>query len=235
MKVQVILAAGGYGKRMGSKIPKQMMDLCGKPVILRTVEPFLKSSIVDGIVIVAYEETIPLIKNIVSRVENIPDIDRIKIIKGGRERQESVSIGLSQLPEDTDIVLIHDAVRPFITEKLIGECISAAEEYGAVTVMRPVKETVKIVKDSFVINTIDRSTVWITQTPQAFRFDIIKDAHKKAVEDGFSGTDDAMLVERMGKDVFVIEGSDTNIKITTKTDFIAAENILKNSAEIDNL
>ena len=225
MNAGAVIAAGGQGVRMGKNQPKQLLELGGTSILERTLQPFMDCPEINQIVIVSAEG---IIGNIESMIRQKPFCDKpVTVISGGSERQQSVSMGIKALDETIDIVVVHDAVRPFITDKLITECCHAAEKYGSVSVMRPITETVKVVKDSVVVNTPDRSTLWITQTPQAFRKELIEYAHKRAVADNFFGTDDCMLVERLGHTVHIIEGSDMNIKITTPIDLNAAEAILK--------
>ncbi len=151
---------------------------------------------------------------------------KVNIVAGGRDRQESVWNGLAALSGNVSVVLVHDAVRPFITSGLIDSCIREAARAGAATVARPVKETVKAVESGVVIETLDRSRLWIIQTPQAFRADLLVRAHEEARRDGFLGTDDCMLVERLGYPVHIIEGDDMNFKITTPADLRIAGAVL---------
>jgi 2-C-methyl-D-erythritol 4-phosphate cytidylyltransferase len=225
MKAWAIIVAGGSGKRMGSALPKQYLDIGGKPILERTLTPFAGCPLIDGIVIAAPESDFGRIGGILPSLR-IP-AEGFHVVQGGRERRDSVRNALDAVPDSAGIIVIHDAVRPFITSALVADCIRAAEAHDAVTAMRPLKETVKVVSDSVVVSTPDRSTLWITQTPQAFRREIILDAHRKALSDGIVGTDDCMLVERLGVPVHIIEGDDRNIKITTPTDMILAEAILK--------
>ena len=216
MRVYGIIVAGGSGKRMGADVPKQLLKLNGIPIIERTLKPFIQCSDIEGIVIVAAETIIEYIKE---TVQSIYDCGKsIEIVKGGMDRQDSVWNGLVSVPDGIDVVVIHDAVRPFISAGLITECARKAMTDGAVSVMRPVRETVKVVEHNIVEKTLDRSKLWIAQTPQAFRIELIFDAHKLARKDNFIGTDDCMLVERLGHPVSVIEGNDMNIKITTPAD-----------------
>jgi 2-C-methyl-D-erythritol 4-phosphate cytidylyltransferase len=168
-----------------------------------------------------------IIEEIKSITEKIAPSKPVVIVKGGKERQDSVRNGLNALPEDTDIVLIHDAVRPFVEKETLSLCAAEAFKKGAVIVMRPIKETVKTVENGIITGTIERSKVWAAQTPQAFRYNTIMEAHRKAFEDGFLGTDDSMLVERLGIAVHIIEGTERNIKITTPADLIIAGAFLK--------
>ena len=213
MSAWAVIVAGGKGQRMGAETPKQLLKLGGVTILEMTMKPFINCTEIEGIVIVAAEENSEYIKDMISSASNVSK--QITLVNGGPERQDSVWNGLQALPEDVEIAVIHDAVRPFISEKLISECIHSAREHGAVTVMRPLKETVKVVSNGVVVNTPDRSSLWITLTPQAFRKELILKAHSNARHECFAGTDDCMLVERLGHPVTVIEGNDLNIKITT--------------------
>jgi 2-C-methyl-D-erythritol 4-phosphate cytidylyltransferase len=215
MHTAAIIAAGGRGKRMGNAIPKQFLMLGDEPVLLRTLAPFLRCARIDEILIAVPEASLAETERLVASAARLKPV---RVIPGGEERQESVYGSISALGQGCDVVVIHDSVRPFVTESLIGDCIAGAERYGAVTVVRPVKETVKSVEGDRVTGTLDRSKLRITQTPQAFRADIILRAHERARNDGFLGTDDCMLVERLGYPVHIIEGGDENIKITTPLD-----------------
>jgi 2-C-methyl-D-erythritol 4-phosphate cytidylyltransferase len=151
-----------------------------------------------------------------------------RILKGGRERQDSVRSGINALEDEHHIVIIHDGVRPFITEEILHAVISEAFKERAVTVGVPVKDTVKTVDDNgWVAETLDRNRLWLIQTPQAFTRDIIQKAYEDAYKDHYYGTDDASLVERIGINVKVIHGSYDNIKITTKNDLVLAEVLIK--------
>ncbi|MFC1693823.1 2-C-methyl-D-erythritol 4-phosphate cytidylyltransferase [Candidatus Latescibacterota bacterium] len=221
MSAWAVIVAGGCGKRMGSEIPKQLLKIGGITIIERTLKPFGKCLDIEGIVIVASESCIEYIKTVC----NVPKI--IYLVSGGAQRQDSVWNGLCAVPEKAEIVVIHDAVRPFINSELISTCVRSAMEHGAVSVMRPLKETVKAVENDIVVHTPDRSSLWITLTPQSFKRELILKAHKHAQEDCFAGTDDSMLVERIGYPVHIIEGDDMNIKITTPVDLEIARTLVK--------
>lgn len=225
MKAGAVIVAGGQGKRLGTPVPKQLLKLGSITILERTIRPFAECPDIEQIVIVAAENIIEHIENIVNT--SLSEVQPITVVTGGQERQDSVLNGISALDGSIEIVAVHDAVRPFITAGQILECLRAAEKYGAVSMMRSLKETVKVVRDGTVVETPDRSSLWITQTPQAFRRELLIKAHKHARENGYTGTDDCMLVERIGHTVHVIEGSDINIKITTQTDLAIAETILK--------
>jgi 2-C-methyl-D-erythritol 4-phosphate cytidylyltransferase len=154
-----------------------------------------------------------------------------KIVPGGKRRQESVKNGIDALPKDTDIVAIHDGVRPLVTRTMIEDSIQSAIQYGAVVLAVPVKETIKMSDpDGTVLRTLDREFLWQIQTPQTFQVNVIREAHARAAEDGFVGTDDASLVERLGVKVHILPGAYTNIKITTPEDLVLANLFLKMNA-----
>jgi 2-C-methyl-D-erythritol 4-phosphate cytidylyltransferase len=144
-----------------------------------------------------------------------------QVVPGGKRRQDSVKNGIDALSKDTEVVVIHDGVRPFVTRAMIEESIHSAIRFGAVVIAMPVKETVKIAHpDGTVLKTLDRESLWQIQTPQTFQAHLIKTAYYKAAEEGFIGTDDASLVERLGAKVHILPGSYMNIKITTTEDLM---------------
>ena len=215
IQVDAIIVAGGIGKRMEADRPKQLLELNGRSILRWTLAPFLACDAIARICIVSAKESMGLVRD---EVATANPAKAVTIVEGGRERQDSVRNGIASLPEESHIVCVHDAVRPFITAELLTKSIQAAAEHGAVTVVRPLKETVKEVRDGVVAGTPDRSSLWITQTPQVFKTALLREAHEKAHNEGFCGTDDCMLVERLGLPVHIIEGSDYNIKITTPAD-----------------
>lgn len=220
-KVSIVIAAAGRGTRMGMEQNKQYAEVLGKPILARTIQAFEDCSLTDEIIITANEAEIEYcIENITSKY----GFSRIKtVVAGGDTRQQSVYKGLKAVGDDCDIVLIHDGARPFIDERSIKACIEAAKEYGAAIAAVPVKDTIKRADGSaFVEDTLDRSCLWSIQTPQAFQYPLIMEAHKRAEEEGFSGTDDAMLAERLGSKVKLVTGSYYNIKITTREDLAIA-------------
>ncbi|MDF2548396.1 MAG: 2-C-methyl-D-erythritol 4-phosphate cytidylyltransferase [Anaerosolibacter sp.] len=224
MNTAIILAAG-QGKRMNAASNKQYLILKEKPIIAHTINAFEKCALIDEIILVVHEHEQEFCqKSILEKYK----YTKIKgLVKGGKERQESVYNGLKEIGEETNIVLIHDGARPLITEQVIQRCIHGAIEHGAVSAGVPIKETIKIMgKDRFVSYTPKREDVWVTQTPQAFQKDIILKAHEFAIAQEILGTDDAMLVEHMGLKIKMVEGDYENIKITTPEDLIAAEAIL---------
>ena len=223
-RVCAIIAAAGKGSRMNSEINKQYMEIAGKPVLARTVQIFEGCGLVDEIILVVNSGDIVYCKQDI--VDEYGFRKVTAIIAGGETRQQSVYNGLMQLDGNTGIVLIHDGARPFVSEKSIADSIAVAEEYGSACVAVPVKDTIKSAgADKLVKETLDRSELWSIQTPQTFRYELITDAHKKALEAGFSGTDDAMLAERLGYPLRLVYGSYYNIKITTEEDLVLAEAI----------
>lgn len=225
MNVRAIIAAGGRGERMGGELPKQFIQIKKKPVLTHTVEKFEKCDLIDEIVLVVPEDYVSFCSY---QVVDVYDFKKVRrILAGGKERQGSVYKALLSLSGNTDIVVIHDGVRPFISLEKIAKSIEICKKEKAVILALPINETVKRIEDKFVITTLDREKLWVAQTPQTFEYKLILEAYKKAMEDGFIGTDDSSLVERIGFKVKVLEGEYENIKITTPEDLILAERILE--------
>ena len=219
-----VIVAAGKGTRMNLDISKQLVKIRGRPVIAWTLQAFEDCGAVDEVVLVANESEMALYrKEIIGRY----GFYKVKAIAaGGAERQDSVFNGLSELSAECGIVLIHDGARPFIDGRTIIESVDAAYEYGASCVAVPMKDTVKAAdKEGFVAETLDRGILWSIQTPQAFRRDIISSAFARARNEGFKGTDDAVLAERLGCKPKLVMGSYENIKITTREDLLFAEAI----------
>ncbi len=223
--VSAVIAAAGQSTRMNMDINKQYIDICGKPVLARTIQVFEDCSLVDEIILVVNRQDIVYCR------QNILDeysFSKVKaLVSGGKSRQESVFNGLIEVDAKCGVVLIHDGARPFINEEKIAESINVTIEYGAACVAVPVKDTVKRVDSyGFIEETPDRSALWYVQTPQAFKYDLIMKAHKNALRDGFTATDDSTLIERMGLPVKLVMGEYNNIKITTCEDLKIAEAII---------
>ena len=226
MKTVAIIPAGGSGKRMQEKQSKQYLLLNGVPVLVHTLRIFQGSPMIDEIFLIVPEYDVGFVRQSVAEKFGISKVSRV--LPGGRERQDSVRNGINAVINDHDIVVIHDGVRPFVSEELVHAAITEASEEDAVAVGVPVKDTIKSVDDhAWVRETLDRSGLWLTQTPQVFKRDVIKRAYAIAYEDNYYGTDDASLVERIGINVKMIRGSYDNIKITTKDDIILAEGLIK--------
>lgn len=221
----VVIVAAGTGSRMKMGINKQFIKLEGKEIIAYTIEKFYNNSNIEDIVVVVKEDESEFFKKEILDKYNFKNI---KIAYGGKERQDSVYNGLKLLDKKCDVVLIHDGARPFVSDKIIYNCIEEVKEHKAIVVGVPVKDTIKIIdNDKNIVDTPNRSVLWAVQTPQTFDYNILLDAYKDAFKSGFYGTDDAMLVERIGYKVKMVEGSYNNIKITTKEDLSVGSQILK--------
>jgi len=226
MKADAVIVSAGKGHRFMEGRKKQFFSLGGKPVLAHTIDQFEICSLIRQILLVVGQEDLDYcLKEI---VETYGYRKVSLIIPGGKRRQESVKKGLDTLPGDTEIIVIHDGVRPFVTKEMIEESIQFAARCGAVVTAMPVKDTIKMAHpDGTVLQTLERESLWQVQTPQTFQAPIIKEAYLKATEDGFIGTDDASLVERLGIKVHILQGSYTNIKITTPEDLMLANLFLK--------
>jgi 2-C-methyl-D-erythritol 4-phosphate cytidylyltransferase len=230
MKADAIIVSAGKGQRFMEGKKKQFHLLADKPILAHTLDQFETCPLVRSTLLVVSEEDMDYtLKEIVEkyRYRKIA-----RIVPGGKRRQDSVKNGMDALPKVVDIVMIHDGVRPFVTRAMIEDSIHSAERFGAVVVAMPVKDTIKMSNpDGTVLKTLDRESLWQTQTPQTFQATVIRRAYTKATEDGFVGTDDASLVERLGVKVHILPGSYTNIKITTPEDLILAHLFLKMKAQ----
>ena len=211
MKINAIITAGGTSSRFGNK--NKLLELInGKEVIKYTVDAFRYSN-VDEIIICANLSIMEELKEI------FKDYEKVRIIEGGATRQQSVYNGL--LADKCDYVVIHDGARPIISTELINICIEMVKEQKALTVVTKTIDTIKEVENGKIIKTIDRAKLYNTQTPQAFEYDLILEAHKKY--EGKNFTDDAGMIEKMKKTVYIIDGSYKNIKITTRSDIALAK------------
>lgn len=220
-----VVVAAGKGKRMGTDISKQFLPLGGKEILAHTVEVFEQAESIRDIVLVTGADSLADVQDM-AREYSWKKV--ISVTAGGKERQDSVWNGLQEVPADTDIVLIHDGVRPFVTEDILEDSIAAALEMDGCVAGVPAKDTIKVCDgENIAVATPDRSTLWQIQTPQTFRKDLIVTAYMAAKSDGFIGTDDASLAEHSGYPVKVIMGSYRNIKITTKEDLLIGEAFLK--------
>ena len=212
--VAVVIPAGGVGTRLGRRTPKQFLALGSAPILVATVRHFARHPRVNSVVVAAPTAHVARTRRMLERGRGAP----VTVVEGGGTRQESVSRGLAAVPADSALVVVHDAVRPFITRALIDAVLGAARATGAAICALPIAETVKRVSGGVVESTVDRAELVAVQTPQAFRADLLREAHGKARRDGFIGTDDAMLVERLGQSVQVVPGLAENVKITTPVD-----------------
>ena len=227
MFYEVVIPAAGQGKRMNAGKNKLFIELSGIPIIIYTLRVFEEDPKCQGIILAIN----PREEVIFSELIDAYGLKKVKrLVPGGAERQQSVFNGLKQV--EADIVLVHDGARPFIQEDLIHQLTEAASLHAGAIVAVPVKDTIKKVQDRSVVETVERSSLWSVQTPQAFRVSILYKAHQEAEDDQFLGTDDASLLERMGEQVVIIEGDYDNIKITTQEDLYFAEAILKKKANV---
>lgn len=218
--VSAIVVAGGKGKRMGTVQSKQYLNLNGKPILYYTIKSFLDCNLIDNIILVVPSHDMDYCENEILKKNSI---SVNKIIAGGSERYESAYNGLAAA-EGSDIVLIHDGVRPFVSKNLIENSIKYARKYGAAAPGVMPKDTIKVVDENrFSIQTPNRSDLVLVQTPQAFEYELIYECHKKIKNENVKITDDTMVVEYFGNNVYIYEGEYTNIKITTPEDLIMAE------------
>ena len=213
-----IVPAGGLGARMASRRPKQYLRLARAPILVATLRALARTRGLVGIVVAVPEDHVPATRRLLAR-HRVPKI--LDVVAGGADRQESVWRALQRVPERAEWVVVHDGVRPFI-DHCIVERVRAAAAGGAATCGMPVRETVKRVRGGSVEATIDRDGLWTTQTPQVFTRALLWEAHEKARRDGFAGTDDAVLVERLGTTVAMVPGLEQNLKITTREDLRTA-------------
>jgi len=222
MSTIVLIPAAGSGTRMGASINKQYLQLADRPILAHTVHLFEQHPAVDEIFIISPSQEIDFCwTEVVKRFNFVKVRD---VVTGGAERQDSVRNGLLNCNgQSGDIVVIHDGVRPFFPSQLLETVISTAQQDGACLVAVPAKDTIKEVRNGQVTGTPERQLLWQAQTPQAFRFELIFEAHQRALQQGVRATDDTALVEWLGAPVTVVKGSYRNIKITTPEDLVLAE------------
>lgn len=222
-KVSAIITGAGKGKRIKNS-KKIFISLNKKPILVHTLQKFSNCFLIDEIILVTRKSHIPLCKELIKNYK----IRKVKdIVVGGKERQDSVWSGIKNLPKDTFIVLIHDANRPLVSLKIIKDVIKATKRYGAAIAGVPAKDTLKEIEFKKILKTLDRDKIFLAQTPQGFKYELIFSAHLTAEKENFHSTDDAELVERFGsRKIRIVNGSYKNIKITTKEDLIFAENIV---------
>ncbi len=225
MITQLILPAAGLGQRLGMKTPKALVKVCGRSLITRTLDRLLAVEFAEPLLVI-----VPMDHENAFR-EALSDIPTaIRYIEGGAERRDSVARGLEALNSDTELVVIHDAARPFPAARSVCSAIEAASRHGAATLATPSADTILLEDGSgFLKMTPDRTQVWACQTPQVFQVDILRRAYEDPINASFAGTDDATLVNRIGCPVKLIDGGVMNFKITTKRDLSFATYLLENS------
>ncbi|WP_305044990.1 2-C-methyl-D-erythritol 4-phosphate cytidylyltransferase [Geoalkalibacter sp.] len=225
MTATVLIPAAGMGRRMGSSINKQYLHLAGRPILAHTLALFDSSPHISRILVISPADEVDYCRREIVAAFGFAKV--AAVIAGGVERQDSVRNGLRHLGDDAQgVVLVHDGVRPFFPARLIPRVIELAAEAGGCVVGVPVKDTVKEVVDGRILATPERVRLWLAQTPQAFPGLLLRAAHEQALAEGFRGTDDASLVERLGRAPVMLEGSYRNIKITTPEDLLLAQAFL---------
>ena len=222
MKVGAIIPAAGRGKRIGASVPKQFLEIQGRPLLHHTLMVFASCKLIDYVVLVMPRADVDEMgEDWLNKYEIVREV-----VVGGEQRQDSVYNGFNSLEEGTDIVVVHDGVRPFTTPQMITATVEAAQQHGAAITAIPVSDTVKQAADGFVKQTVSRDGLWRVQTPQAFQCGLLQQAFKKAKKDSYYGTDEGSLVEYLGERVKIVPGSELNIKITRKEDLVLGESLL---------
>lgn len=226
MKTDALIAAAGKGQRMGGGVKKQFIPLMGIPLLLYTLRAFEEFEGVEHIYLILDEGDFEYCKGEIIQKYGIKKV--VKLVPGGQLRQDSVWNGLEAMEGHCDIVIVHDGVRPFVSSGILKRLMAAMRDYQAVVTAIPTHDTIKRVDAAGnVVDTLQRDALFHIQTPQGFRYDVIKEAYERASREGAEGTDDAYFVERMGIRVKVIEGSPLNLKITTPDDIALANWILQ--------
>ena len=211
-KCGAVIVAAGNASRMGGK-DKIMEELGGEPLIVKTVKAFQRCDAISEIVIVTREDLISPVMGYLRSMSKVK-----AVVAGGKDRAESVNLGLNALSEDVKLAAVHDGARPLVTWQLIDRVVRAAHAYGAAAPGIPVKDTVKVVAGGVVKSTPERKTLQAVQTPQVFDFDLLRGALKQAKADGAEITDDCSAVERLGMSIKIVEGDERNLKVTTPMD-----------------
>lgn len=221
-RIAAILPAAGLGTRMGAETPKQFLELDGTPIVIHSVRRIASCPLVTDIIVATRGD---VVESLEQRLRGESFMQSVRVVRGGDSRQDSVALALKEIPDDTEIVLVHDAVRPFVTREQISRVIEEARRCQAAILGIPAMDTVKEVKRAslpedvaLITATIPRERVVLAQTPQAFSTKLIKEAFARAQSDGVNASDEAGLVERLGHDVHVVLGSERNIKITKPAD-----------------
>jgi len=210
---------------MGGSTPKQFLALAGLPILVHTLKALAASELITDIVLAVPDAEREYVRHEIVAKHGIQKVRAV--VAGGEERQDSVRLALEAADPASRLVLVHDAVRPFISLDMIKRVLDAASAHGAAIIGIPVRDTLKQVgQERMIERTMDRASLWQAQTPQAFRREIFAEAHRRALADRFRGTDDAQLVERMGGRVAMVEGTSENIKLTRPEDLAIGEAIL---------
>ena len=227
-KIAAIIPAAGAGSRMQLSVKKPYLRLGKKPILSHTIDRFEQHSAIDEIFVVVDSADFAMCRTTILDPYRYQKVR--ELVPGGETRQMSVFNALQTLADDVDFVLVHDGVRPFVTEAVIFECLTATAEWGAAVTAVPVKETIKVANEElFVVDTPERHRLWRVQTPQGFRKSLLVEAHEKARRNSITATDDAALVEQLGHPIKLITGSYRNIKLTTLEDLRIAETLLNDA------
>ncbi len=222
--IAAVVPAAGRGVRMGAGVPKQFLTLGGVPLLVHSLQTFEAAHIISEIILVVPQDDCQYCREDIVPSYGLKKVSQV--IAGGRRRQDSVLNGVRAANSATDIVVVHDAVRPFVTLKMITQVVEATRNHGAAIVAMPMRDTVKRVNGEGIIKeTLNREELWLAQTPQAFRRDVLLRAHQQGETDGVDATDDAFLVERLGLTVAIVQGSSDNIKVTRPEDLHMGEAI----------
>ena len=223
--VTAIFPAAGASRRMGGGVNKNFMELMNVPILIRTLKTFSKVERVNFLIVVVAEHEVETVKEL---LRGISELKPWQVTIGGSERQHSITNGLKLLPDDAEIILVHDAARPLVSVRTINDVIDAAERFGGAIAAVPSKDTINVIdSEGFVKATPPRAELVNVQTPQGFRREILLRAYDKAAEENFLGTDDSSLVERLGIKIKIVAGNYENIKITTPEDIHIAETFLR--------
>lgn len=227
--VVAIVPAAGLGLRMGGSVRKQFRRLGGVPLVVHSLRVLQASPLIDAIVLAVPQADLEFCRTEIVEAHRFDKV--LKIVSGGEERQDSVRNALAAVSDEANVIVVHDAVRPFLTGEMVQDVVAAARAGGAAIIALPMRDTVKQVgPDGHIERTVDRKPLWLAQTPQAFRTAWLKEAHAKAQAARIQATDDAFLVEWCGYPVKVVEGSGENIKVTRPEDMIIGEAILASRA-----
>ena len=225
--VTAIFPAAGSSKRMGGGLNKNFLKLAGEPILIRTLKTFSQVERVNFLIVIVAAHEVETVEKLLRGTEGLKNF---AVTVGGSERQYSIANGLKLLPDDAEIILVHDAARPLISTRTINDVIDAAEKFGGAIAAVPSKDTIKIVDaEGFVRYTPPRSELVAVQTPQGFRREILLQAYDKAATENFLGTDDSSLAERLGVKIKIVASDYRNIKVTTPEDMTIAENFLRDA------
>ncbi len=229
MKICAVILAAGSGRRMDMDTNKVFLKFDEQSAVMRCIKAFEQTALFSGLVVVCKPQEREIMETKIKKHCKHPGV---RVCEGGAERQDSVRNALMMLDEDTDVVAVHDAARCFVTQKIIQDCVSSAIRYGSGVAAMAATDTIKRAKNGVVLETLDRSELVCVQTPQTFTYDLLCKAYTQAEADGFLGTDDASLVERLGAPVRLVSGSPDNIKLTTRSDVQKGREIVQRDSAL---